>query len=89
LIGRVENAAGDPLSDVPVTVTNRSNSQVHREGLTNAFGGFAIRLTDGEWSVNVTKSSGIVYTVRRITVTNGSVVDNQEGREIPSLIITY
>jgi hypothetical protein len=89
LIGRVESAAGEPVSEVPVTVTNRSNSLIHHDGLSNAFGGFAIRLTDGEWTVNVTMPSGRVYPVRSVTVSNGRVVDNQEGREVHSLIITY
>jgi len=89
LIGRVESSAGEPQGEVPVTVTSRSNSSIHRDGLTNAFGGFAIRLTDGEWTVNVTMPSGRVYSVRSVTVSNGRVLDNQEGREVQSLIITY
>jgi len=89
LIGKVENSSGDPQDEVPVSVTSRSNSAVHHDGLTNAFGGFAIRLTDGEWTVNVTMPSGRVYPVRTITVNNGKVMDNQEGREVHNLIISY
>jgi hypothetical protein len=89
LIGRVESSAGEPLGEVPVSVTSRSNSQIRHDGLSNAFGGFAIRLTDGEWTVNVTMPSGRVYPVRSVTVSNGRVVDIQEGREVQSLIITY
>jgi hypothetical protein len=89
LIGKVESSTGEPQGEVPVTVTSRSNSLIHHDGLTNAFGGFAIRLTDGEWTVNVTMPSGRVYPVRTVTVTNGRVVDNQEGRDVHSLIITY
>ena len=72
-----------------MSVTSRSNNAIHHNGLTNAFGGFAIRLSDGEWTVNVTMPSGRVYPVRSITVSNGRVVDNQEGREVHNLIISY
>jgi len=89
LIGRVESSAGDPQGEVPVTVTSRSNNLIHHDGLTNAFGGFAIRLSDGEWTVNVRMPSGRLYPVRSVTVTNGKVLDNQEGREVHSLIISY
>jgi hypothetical protein len=89
LVGRVESSTGEPQGEVPVSVTSRSNSLVHHDGLTNAFGGFAIRLTDGEWTVNVTMPSGRVYPVRSVTVNNGRVIDNQEGRDVQSLIISY
>ncbi|MFI5460779.1 MAG: hypothetical protein ACHRXM_35660 [Isosphaerales bacterium] len=89
LIGRVESSAGDPQGEVPVTVTSRSNNLIHHDGLTNAFGGFAIRLSDGEWTVNVRMPSGRLYPVRSVTVSNGRVLDNQEGREVYSLIISY
>ena len=73
----------------PSAVTSRSNSAIHHDGMTNAFGGFAIRLTDGEWTVNVTMPSGRVYPVRNVTVSDGRVMDNQEGREVHNLIISY
>ena len=62
-----------------MTVTNRSNNLVHHDGLTNAYGSFAIRLTDGDWTVNVTMPSGRVYPVRSISVRDGRILDNQEG----------
>ena len=89
LIGKVENSTGDPQEEVPVSVTSRSNRSIHHDGLTNAFGGFAIRLPDGTWTVNVTMPSGRIYPVRSITVSNGRVLDDQEGREVPNLIISY
>ena len=89
LFGRVENSSGGPLGEVPVSVTSRSNGAIHRDGMTNAFGGFAIRLYDGEWTVNVTMPSGRVYPVRNVTVSDGRVLDNKEGREVPTLIISY
>ena len=89
LVGRVESEAGEPRGEVPVSVTSRNNSLVHRDGLTNAFGGFAIRLADGEWTVKVTMPSGRVYPVRQISVSDGRITDLQEGREVYDLIISY
>jgi Carboxypeptidase regulatory-like domain len=89
LLGRVESDAGEPLDEVPVSVTNRDNAAVRRDAMTNAFGNFAIRLTDGDWTVNVRMPSGRVYPVRSITVSNGKVLDNREGREVRNLIISY
>jgi hypothetical protein len=89
LIGRVESDAGDPLGEVPVSVTSRNNTAIRRDGMTNAFGNFAIRLTDGEWTVNVRMPSGRVYPVRYIKVTGGRIMDNQEGREVRNLVISY
>jgi hypothetical protein len=89
LIGRVESDAGEPLGEVPVSVTNRDNMAVRRDGMTNAFGNFAIRLNDGEWTVNVTMPSGRVYPVRYIRVLGGRIVDRQEGREVRNLVISY
>jgi hypothetical protein len=89
LLGRVESDAGEPLGEVAVSVTNRENSAIRKDGMTNAFGNFAIRLTDGEWTVNVRVPSGRVYPVRSITVSNGKILDNQEGREVRNLIISY
>jgi hypothetical protein len=77
------------LGEVSVSVTSRDNSAVRKDGMTNAFGNFAIRLTDGEWTVNVRMPNGRAYPVRSITVSNGKIVDNQEGREVRNLIIYY
>jgi hypothetical protein len=89
LVGRVESEAGEPLGEVPVSVSSRANSSIHHDGLTNAFGGFAIRLTDGEWIVKVTKPSGRVYPVRQISVSSGKITDLQEGREVYNLIVSF
>ena len=89
LVGWVESQAGERLTDVPVSVVSRSNSLIHRDGTTNAFGGFAIRLADGEWTVNVTKPSGRVFPVRHISVDGGKITDLQEGREVYDLIISF
>ena len=54
---------------------------------TDAFGRFAIRLADGDWTVNVTMPSGRVYEVSQIRVGGGQIIDSQ-GRRVPSLEIT-
>jgi Carboxypeptidase regulatory-like domain len=89
LLGRVESDAGEPLGEVAISVARADNTSIRRTGMTNAFGNFAIRLTDGEWNVNVRMPSGRLHTVRTVTVNNGKVMDNQEGREVRNLIISY
>lgn len=89
LVGRVESDAGEPQGEVSISVARSDNSMIRRTGMTNAFGNFAIRLTDGEWNVNVRMPSGRFYTVRTVTVSNGAIVDNQEHREVRNLIISY
>ncbi len=54
---------------------------------TNAFGRFAVRLTDGDWAVDVTMPSGKVYEVSRIRVSDGVITDSL-GHRVPSLEIT-
>jgi hypothetical protein len=89
LVGRVESESGEPLGEVTVAVARVDNTAIRRSGMTNAFGGFAIRLADGEWNVNVRMPSGRYYPVRTVTVNNGKIVDNQERREVRNLLITY
>jgi hypothetical protein len=89
LAGRVENDGGDPREGVKVILSNRSQPGVDRAGVSDAFGEFAIRLEDGDWSVRVVMPSGRVYPLRQVTARNGHVVDDREGRDIPSLIISY
>ncbi len=72
-----------------MAVASRTGRRLSRFGISDAFGGFAIGLEDGDWSVEVTMPSGRVYSVRQISVANGRVIDDQERREIPNLIITY
>jgi hypothetical protein len=89
LFGKVESsAAGQPEEEVRIIVTSRSNRAVRHEGMSDAYGRFAIKLTEGDWTVNVTMPSGRVYPVSQITVTGGRILDEREGREVPSLIIT-
>lgn len=89
LMGAVETNAGAAREEVRVGVTSRDRLDLAHNGVTNAFGRFAIRLEDGDWTVDVTLPSGRRYAVRRITVKDGRVVDRDENRDIPNLIITY
>ncbi|MGO9466894.1 MAG: carboxypeptidase-like regulatory domain-containing protein [Isosphaeraceae bacterium] len=89
LRGQVESDAGESREGVRVTVASRTDLGLSRSGLSNAVGRFAIRLEDGDWNVRVTMPSGRVYTVRQISVRNGRVIDDEEQREIPNLIISY
>jgi hypothetical protein len=72
-----------------VSVVNRNNSSIRHNGVSDAFGGFAIQVPDGQWRVRVTMPSGNLQTVRDITVSNGRVIDNYEAREVYNLIISY
>ncbi len=89
LYGRVETNSGDPREGVRVAAASRTEPRRFRHGLSDAFGSFAIGLEDGDWSVQVTMPSGRVFSVRQISVANGRVVDDQEQRDIPNLIISY
>ncbi len=89
LFGTVETDDGQPLGEVPVTVVNRNDSSIRHNGVSDAFGSFAIRVPDGQWIVRVTMPSGNMQTVRNITVTGGKVMDNLELREVQNLIISY
>jgi hypothetical protein len=89
LRGRVESDAGNSREGVRVTAASRNTIGIARSGTSDAFGTFAIRLEDGDWTVRVTMPSGRIYSVREISVRDGKVVDNREGREIPNLIISY
>jgi hypothetical protein len=92
LYGMVESStAGEPEEGVPVTLTSVSQTGTSRVTLTNAFGKFAIRVPDGTYDVLVTMPSGRKHVIDgplgRINVKNGLITD-QEGHDIPSVIIT-
>lgn len=88
LVGIVRSRDSDePEDGVRLTITNRDNSSVEKFTLSNAFGKFAVRVPDGEWTVKVTMPSGRVYPVRELSVRNGEFFD-ESGRDVPSLIIT-
>ena len=89
LFGKVESsAAGQPEEEVRVIVSSRSNRAIRHEGMSDAYGRFAIKLSEGDWTVNVTTANGRVFPVSQITVSGGKIYDQREGLEVPSLIIT-
>jgi hypothetical protein len=80
-------ASGEPEEGVRVSLINRFDQAINRVALTDAFGRFAVRLANGDWTVNVTMPSGRVYPVSQIRVSNGQITDDQ-GNRLPSLEIT-
>ena len=68
----------------PFTWRRADNLRSVTTGMTDAFGNFAIRLTDGEWTVNVRMPSGRFYQVRTVTVKNGKswIIRNDAKSEI-------
>ena len=83
------SAGGQPEEEVRVIVSSRSNRAVRHEGMSNAYGHFAIKLSDGDWTVNVTMpSGGGVFPVSQITVSGGKIYDQREGLDVLSLILT-
>jgi hypothetical protein len=89
LLGFVHSSAsGQREEGVRVSITDPSDPmRVRKATMTDAFGKFAIRLTDGDWTVNVTMPSGRVYPVSQVRVSDGQITDTQ-GRRVPSLEIT-
>ena len=85
LIGTVLSIDREPEEGVRVSVRNATGAS--KATSTDAFGRFAVRLGDGDWSVDVTMPSGTVYEVSRLRVTDGVVTDRL-GRRVPSLEIT-
>jgi hypothetical protein len=76
-----------PEEGVRLILSNRTGNYVDRVAMSDAFGHYAVRLPDGDWTVRVTMPSGRVYPVSQITISGGQITDNL-GRDIPSLTIT-
>jgi hypothetical protein len=72
---------------VRVIVSSRPGNFVDRVVTTDAFGRYAVKLPDGDWSVKVAMPSGRVYEVSQITISAGQITDSL-GRDVPSLTIT-
>ncbi len=88
LQGFVQSRAGGQREEgVRVSISDPLNPTREKTTVTDAFGRFAIKLTDGNWTVNVTMPSGRVYAVSQVHVSNGLVSDTQ-GRRVPRLEIT-
>lgn len=82
----VSSETGQPEEDVRVVVANRLQTFAERVGVTDAFGRFAVRVPDGDWTVQVTMPSGRVYAVSELVVSNGQFSDDL-GRDVPTLTI--
>ncbi len=88
LFGRVrERETREPEEGVRVLLSSRTGAFTDKVGWTDAFGRFAVKVPDGDWTVKVAMPSGRVYSVSEITVSNGLISDD-EGRDVPSLTIT-
>jgi hypothetical protein len=88
LVGIVRSRETDePEDGVEITVARRDDPAIERVAMSNAFGKFAVRVPDGDWTVKVRMPSGRVYPVSSISVDNGMIFDDS-GRDVPSLIIT-
>lgn len=87
LIGTVRSRTDGELQEGVRIGLRRPGIGRAKETMTNALGNFAVRLTDGEWDVDVTMPSGRVYVVSRLRVSDGTIVD-ELGRRVPSLEIT-
>jgi hypothetical protein len=83
----VASENGQPEEGVRVTLTNRMGTYSDRVVTTDAFGRYAVRMPDGDWTVKVTMPSGRTYAVSQLVVSNGQITDDQ-GRDVPSLRIT-
>jgi len=88
LQGRVVSGdTGTTEEGVQLVVSSRTNAFTDRVANTDAFGRYAIKVPDGDWTVNVVMPSGRMYPVSQITVSGGQITDDL-GRNVPSLTIT-
>lgn len=71
---------------VRVILSSRAGNFVDKVATTDAFGHYAVRLPDGDWTVKVAMPSGKVYPVSQLTVSAGQITDSY-GQDIPSLTI--
>ena len=83
----VSSNTGEGEEGVQVIISDRLQMSADRTALTDAFGRYAVRLPDGDWTVKVTMPSGRTYAVSEITVSGERIVDSL-GRNVPSLTIT-
>jgi hypothetical protein len=83
----VSSETREAEENVRIILSSRTGAFTDKVALTNAYGRYAVRLPDGDWTVKVAMPSGRVYAVSEITISGGQIVDNL-GREIPSLTIT-
>lgn len=78
---------GRPEEGVRLTLSSKNLTVADKEAVTDAFGHYAVRLPDGDWTVKVTSASGKLFPVSTLVVSGGQIQDDL-GRDIPSLTIT-
>ncbi len=74
-------------SGVKITLSDARGKRSDLVAETDTYGRYLINVPDGEWMVIVPQRSGKLFTVSTLTVGNGQIID-QQGREVPSLVIT-
>lgn len=82
----VSGDSAEPEEGVELSFTNRDLNTT-KQAVSDAYGKYAVRLADGDWTVKVTMPSGRVYAVSQLSVRSGQITD-ELGRDIPSLTIT-
>ncbi|MHC5538644.1 carboxypeptidase-like regulatory domain-containing protein, partial [Singulisphaera rosea] len=88
LEGKVVNSDDNAAEEgVRVILSNRGGAFADRVTMTDAYGRYAVRVPDGDWTVKVTMPSGRVYAVSELTISGGEITDDL-GRNVPSLTIT-
>jgi hypothetical protein len=88
LRGKVRSGdTGNLEGGVRVILSSRTNAFTDRVVTTDATGHYAVRLPDGDWTVNVVMPSGRAYAVSQLTISGGEIIDDL-GRNVPSLTIT-
>ena len=83
----VSGEGGQAEENVRVTVSNRAGAFVDRTDTTDAYGRYAIRVPDGDWTVKVSMPSGRVHDVYQLTVSGDQITDDR-GEAVASLTIT-
>ena len=83
----VSGDSGQGEEEVRVVFSNRNGTVPDRTVSTDAYGRYAVRLPDGDWTVNVTTRGGRTYAVSQLLVSGGQITDDG-GRSVPSLTIT-
>ena len=83
----VSSEGGLAQENVSVTVSNRAGAFVDRTVTTDAYGRYAVRVPDGDWTVKVTMPSGRVYDVYQLTVSGDQITDDR-GEVVAALTIT-
>lgn len=85
LSGQVLDTKGRPIERVKLTVRSKTAKFEDQEGVTNAFGQFAISLPEGDWEVVMPMDGGKVVT-KAITVSGGEITTDSGRVRVPSLV---